>query len=75
MIQILVCARSLDEASVWASEHGVTSQCVYVDRAAVAEGRRDFAVVRLPGFFERSDADLIDAVIRRSELKRRNSRF
>lgn len=73
MLKYVVCAGSQAEAQAWASLHGIPQQqCVYASSPRTIEGLRDFAVVRLRGFFDRPNRDDIEACLRRNELKRRS---
>ncbi|AWT42564.1 MULTISPECIES: hypothetical protein [Streptomyces] len=71
MLKYVVCAGSQAEAQAWARLHGIPQrQCVYASSVRRIEGLRDFAVVRLRGFFGRPNRDEIEACLRRNELKR-----
>lgn len=73
MLKYVVCAGSQAEAQAWACLHGIPQQqCVYASSPRTIEGLRDFAVVRLRGFFDRPNRDEIEACLRRNELKRRS---
>jgi hypothetical protein len=73
VVKYVVCARSQDEAQAWGRLHGIPQrQCVYASSPRTVEGLRDFAVVRLRGFFDRPNRDEIEACLRRNELKRRS---
>ena len=73
MLKYVVCAGSQAEAQAWARLHGIPQrQCVYASSPRTIEGLRDFAVVRLRGFFDRPNRDEIEACLRRNELKRRS---
>ncbi|WP_405852966.1 hypothetical protein OG571_47835 (plasmid) [Streptomyces sp. NBC_01369] len=72
MLMYVVCAGTQTEAREWACHHKVpTRQVLYASSTRAIEGLRDFAVVRLQGFFGREDADDIEAVLRRNEMKYR----
>ncbi|MEU7737938.1 hypothetical protein AB0B51_33560 [Streptomyces griseus] len=73
MVKYVVCAGSQGEAQAWARVHGIPQQqCLYASSLRTIEGLRDFAVVRLRGFFDRKDRDDIEACLLRNELKRRS---
>ncbi|CAL9365680.1 hypothetical protein [Streptomyces sp. enrichment culture] len=73
MVKYVVCAGSQHEAQAWARLHEIPQrQCLYASSVRKVEGLRDFAVVRLRGFFDRQDRDEIEACLRRNELKRRS---
>lgn len=70
----VVCAGSQDEARAWSRRHGIPSrQVCYASSPHKLLGLRDFAVVRLPGFFGRRDRREIEDVVRANEMKRRMS--
>ncbi|MFC8986016.1 hypothetical protein [Streptomyces sp. NPDC057115] len=70
MLKYVVCAGRSEEARAWARAHGVPQgQCIYAGSVRKLDGLRDFAVVRLRSFFDRSDRDEIEAVLRRCEMK------
>ncbi|MGW3298499.1 hypothetical protein [Streptomyces rubiginosohelvolus] len=70
MLKFVVCAGSQGEAQAWARAHDIPlRQCVYVGDLRLIEGLRDFAVVRLHGFFDRPDRDDIEACLQRNEMK------
>lgn len=73
MIKYVICAGSQAEAQEWARLHNIPQrQCVYAGSLRRIEGLRDFAVVRLRGFFDRPDRGEIEACLLRNELKRRS---
>ena len=73
MLKFVVCAGSQAEAQAWAQLHSVPQrQCLYASSPRKIEGLRDFAVVRLRGFFDRPNREEIEACLRRNELKRRS---
>lgn len=73
MLKYVVCAGSQAEAQAWARLHSIPlQQCVYASSTRKIEGLRDFAVVRLRGFFDRPHREEIETCLRRSELKRRS---
>ena len=73
MLKYVVCAGSQTEVQAWARLQGISPrQCLYASSTRTIEGLRDFAVVRLRGFFDRADQEEIEACLRRSELKRRS---
>ncbi|MEU4051233.1 hypothetical protein AB0F09_18800 [Streptomyces olivaceus] len=73
MLKYVVCAGSVAEARAWAQLHAIPQrQCLYASSVRKIEGLRDFAVVRLQGFFGRPDRDEIEGCLRRNELKRRS---
>ncbi|WP_075001152.1 hypothetical protein [Streptomyces qinglanensis] len=70
MLVYVVCAGSRDEAVAWSRMHDIPQQrCRYASSTRVIEGVRDFVVVRLRGFFDRSDREEIEACLRRNEMK------
>ncbi|CAL9650227.1 hypothetical protein [Streptomyces sp. enrichment culture] len=73
MVKYVVCAGSQAEAQAWARLHGIPQQdCLYAGSLRRIEGLRDFAVVRLRGFFDRPDRGDIEDCLLRNELKRRS---
>ena len=71
MLKYAICAGSQAEAQAWARLHDISPrQCLYASSPRTIEGMRDFAVVRLRGFFDRPDRDEIEACLLRNELKR-----
>jgi hypothetical protein len=73
VLKYVVCAGSQAEAQAWARLHGIPQrQCVYASSTRKIEGLRDFAVVRLRGFFDQPHREDIEACLRGSELKRRS---
>lgn len=67
---LVVCAQTADEAREWARQHGLSEKdYVYASAAARLDGMRDFAVIRLAGFYRRRDRGRIEETIRRNELK------
>lgn len=72
-MKYVICAGSQAEAQAWARLHGISQrQCLYASSTRTIEGLRDFAVVRLRGFFDRPDQEEIETCLRRNELKRRS---
>lgn len=66
MLMYVVCAGSQDEARAWARLQGIPErQCRYANSPRTIEGLRDFAVVRLRGFYDRPNWDEIEACLRR----------
>lgn len=66
----VVCAASAADAMAWAKEQGLTQRQInYASSASRIDGLTHFTVVRLPGYYQRADADQIDAVIRRNQRK------
>ena len=71
VIRFVVCAGSQAEVQAWSRLHDVPQQqCTYASSTRKIEGMRDFAVVRLRGFFDRPDREDIEACLQRNERKR-----
>jgi hypothetical protein len=66
----VICARTAGQAREWALEHNIPRRrTVYASRADYLEGMSNFAVVELPGFWNRKDAADIRAAIARDQAK------
>jgi hypothetical protein len=69
-LNLVVCSKSRNHTNAWCRAKGIRQSDVIHATYHSLDGIRDFAVVRLPSFFERPDWEKIERTITRSELKR-----